>query len=355
MRIDTVSENSKSLMSPSTTIFAFRSASSSSSTNEFTIAACWCRCTSLLRIGGWKRPNSGSSPPLEFRWLPIAKSVRPLPAELARERLAAVRERRVRRIDPPGAVEELGAAGCVDDLVRCHCRPARPVDERQSAVGAEEEALPDVAARLAAVLVEQRVDLAVLVRRAALRLDRRDQHLPGQAGIGRRVRWPGRCCPAPPRSRRGRASAGCATIRPRQGGELLRRVGRVEVLDVEGRDGELVAALRLRDFPGQAAVDGREVVDDEELEVPEGVVDDRAHGVVKRSRTSTTGVGRITSSRMIRSGLKSFVAGRRSRRGSCGCRRSSAVIARTEISPKSFRGPVATASLTCTSMPSRLS
>ena len=27
--------------------------------------------------GGWKRPNSGSSPPLELKWFAIANTVRP--------------------------------------------------------------------------------------------------------------------------------------------------------------------------------------------------------------------------------------------------------------------------------------
>ena len=46
-RIDVVSENSKSLMSPSTATLALRSAARMSSTKSFTIAACWWRCTSL--------------------------------------------------------------------------------------------------------------------------------------------------------------------------------------------------------------------------------------------------------------------------------------------------------------------
>ena len=47
----------------------------------------------------------------------------------------------------------------------------------EPAIGAEEEALADVAARLAAVLVVDRVDLAELVGRAAGGLDRGDQLL----------------------------------------------------------------------------------------------------------------------------------------------------------------------------------
>ena len=61
-------------------------------------------------------------------------------------------------------------------------RAAGPVDEAQAAVGAEQEARPDVAARRAAVLVVDRVDLAELVGRATCRLDRHDQ-LPHTSGL----------------------------------------------------------------------------------------------------------------------------------------------------------------------------
>ena len=59
----------------------------------------------------------------------------------------------------------------VHDLVRRHGVAARVVDEGEPAIGAEEEALPDVPTRLATVLVEQRVDLAIVVRGAAGVLD----------------------------------------------------------------------------------------------------------------------------------------------------------------------------------------
>ena len=77
-------------------------------------------------------------------------------------------------LDPTGADRQ--AAG------RPARRPRRPgwsasppgaVHERQAAIGAEQEADADVAARLAAVLVVDRVDLAVVVGRATGRLDRR--------------------------------------------------------------------------------------------------------------------------------------------------------------------------------------
>src|SRR5205823_11455719 len=87
--------------------------------------------------------------------------------ELAGQRLAAVVEGRVGRIDPAGAVGELRAAAGVHHAGRGGRGAAGAVDEAEAAVGAEEEADADVAAGLAAVLVVDRVDLAVLVGRAA--------------------------------------------------------------------------------------------------------------------------------------------------------------------------------------------
>ena len=75
-----------------------------------------------------------------------------------------------------------------DDLVRRHGVTPWAVDEGEAAIGAEEEALPDVPTRLASVLTEQGVDLPVVVRRPARVLDRRDQQLPGAARVGRRIR-----------------------------------------------------------------------------------------------------------------------------------------------------------------------
>ena len=51
-----------------------RSAARIWSTKSLTICACWCRWTSLDRVGGWKRPNSGSSPPFELKWLATTNS-----------------------------------------------------------------------------------------------------------------------------------------------------------------------------------------------------------------------------------------------------------------------------------------
>ena len=84
-------------------------------------------------------------------------------AELADQRLAGVVPGRVRRVDQARATGS--AAPCRAPSVtpiRAGRAAAGPVDEGQAAVGAEQERDPDVAARLAAVGVVDRVDLAVL-------------------------------------------------------------------------------------------------------------------------------------------------------------------------------------------------
>src|SRR5262245_55388493 len=43
--------------------------SARSCTKSRTSVACWTRCTSLLRVGGWTAAESGKSPPLELKWL----------------------------------------------------------------------------------------------------------------------------------------------------------------------------------------------------------------------------------------------------------------------------------------------
>ena len=98
--------------------------------------------------------------------------------ELAGQRLAAGVPRGVGRIDPTGAERQLRAGRAGDDAGRCRRRSARTVDEGEPAVGAEQEADPDVPAGLPAVLVVDRVDLAPVVRRAAGRGDRGDQLRP---------------------------------------------------------------------------------------------------------------------------------------------------------------------------------
>src|SRR6266511_1456253 len=69
-------ENSKSLKSPRVTMFALGSTARIWSTKSFSTWACWFRCVSEARCGGWKRPNSGWSPPFELKWLAIMKKLR---------------------------------------------------------------------------------------------------------------------------------------------------------------------------------------------------------------------------------------------------------------------------------------
>jgi hypothetical protein len=118
--------------------------------------------------------------------------------------------------------------------------PARPVDEEQPAVGAEEEAHVDVATWLAAVLAVHWVDLTERVRRAAGGLDCGDEHVPGVGGVRR-------------------AAVGRAVVvldlldrdqvrRPKVVQDQVRvssecvSVARVEVLDVVGADDDLLVA-----------------------------------------------------------------------------------------------------------------
>ena len=77
--------------------------------------------------------------------------------------------RRGRRVDAAGAERQLSAPALPRSARSRGRGPARPVDERHAAIGAEQEADADVAARLAAVLIGHRVDLAVLVGRPARR------------------------------------------------------------------------------------------------------------------------------------------------------------------------------------------
>src|SRR4051794_37126656 len=167
-----------------------------------TIRACACRWSSLTRTGGWRWPNSGSSPPLELKWLATTITVLPFhvnsPASGLRLVVNAVfpgsmrpglnvrcasprlRTTPVEVVDVPprpSTDAQAPAAG------RVRRRAARPIHERQPAVGPEQEALADVAAGRPAVLVVDRIDLPVLVGRSALRLDRGDQRVPGHAGV----------------------------------------------------------------------------------------------------------------------------------------------------------------------------
>ncbi len=73
-RMSTVSENSKSLMSPSTTTFAFGSRGERSRRRSRVTTCAWpCRAISLRRTGGWAGPKSGWSSPFELKWLTTTK------------------------------------------------------------------------------------------------------------------------------------------------------------------------------------------------------------------------------------------------------------------------------------------
>src|SRR5256712_11388660 len=92
--------------------------------------------------------------------------------KLPGERLTAAVPGGIGRVDPAGARRELRAVGAVDDRGRGRRATARSVDELEAAIGPEEEHRADVAAGLAAVLVVDGVDLAVVVRRSARGLNR---------------------------------------------------------------------------------------------------------------------------------------------------------------------------------------
>ena len=211
--------------------------------------------------------------------------------------------------------------------------PCRPAGRRtQAAVGAEQEADADVAARLAAVLVRGRVDLAVLVGRPAGRLDRREQAREGD------VRGRRRGAVAAPSlswiSSRLRMSGArrLFTIWAATPVVAVLRVEAVEVLDVVAAIASSSRFFGSRDLALELAVGERRVVEREVLEVAERVVDDRAHrggeAVADVGEREERPSGSPASSRMNRSGLKS------PRRYSCGALRSKA---RTRIGPRGAR------------------
>lgn len=67
------------------------------------------RWFSLLKLGGWKRPKRGSSPPLEVQWLATTKKEVPLKVNSATSgrRLASKAF-----ASPPGYTAELGSGSC---------------------------------------------------------------------------------------------------------------------------------------------------------------------------------------------------------------------------------------------------
>jgi hypothetical protein len=102
--------------------------------------------------------------------------------ELACERLAEAAQAGLPGSTRPGLNDSLGADGRPTRRRRRRVA-AGPIAELDTAIGAEEEADADVATRLTAILVVDRVDLPVLVRRPADGLDRRDQPVPGCRGV----------------------------------------------------------------------------------------------------------------------------------------------------------------------------
>ncbi len=103
----------------------------------------------------------------------------PVEQELAGQRLAAGGKGRVGGVNASGAVNQLSARATAGHRVGGGGGGAGAVDEAQPAVGAEEEADADVAARRAAVLVIERIDLAEFVCGAAGSLDGGDERGPG--------------------------------------------------------------------------------------------------------------------------------------------------------------------------------
>ena len=197
----------------------------------------------------------------------------PTPAELADERLAARVERRIGRVDPARAEREFGAVRPRNHPRRRRRRSAGAVDERKAAVGAEDEADADVPTGLAAVRVVDGVDLPVGIRRAAGRRDRGHERVECRAAVDDAVvHRPVRILDLLQRDDVRRLQV--RDDQPGQLVELVRRIARVEVLDVEGRHGELVGAGYLGELPLQAARSGHNRLRDVELEVPEAVIED---------------------------------------------------------------------------------
>ena len=106
-----------------------------------------------LRTGGWNRPNSGSSPPLQLKWLAITKTVLPRNVNSPASGLRLLSNAGFVGSIRPGRVGQLDLAA--DRRRRRPAWSASPPGRSTNysrAVGAEQEPDPDVAARLAAVL-----------------------------------------------------------------------------------------------------------------------------------------------------------------------------------------------------------
>ena len=145
-----MSENSKSLMSPSTTMLARASTARIESTKSLTTWACWCRCTSRDASRRLEAAEQRIVAALgvevvgdhEHR---LARGSVNSPTSGLRLSFHAVLVGSIR----PGLNDSCGAGCCrATTPVARRRRPARAVDEREAAVGAEQEADADVAAGL---------------------------------------------------------------------------------------------------------------------------------------------------------------------------------------------------------------
>ena len=188
--------------------------------------------------------------------------------ELAGQRLAAGVNAALVGSMRPGLNESSRLAAVVDDRRRRRRAAARAVDEREAAVGAEEEADADVAARLAAVLVVDRVDLAELVGRPAGGRDGGDELVERRGGIDDAVVG-GAVVVLDLLEREDVRRAQVVDDQAGERLELRRGVARVEVLDVERADRELVRArARVVTSRVEAVVDARERRGDSSSKLP---------------------------------------------------------------------------------------
>ncbi len=246
-------ENSKSLRSPSTSTRASASESMTSAAKSCTSWACALRWVSVAadrRLDATEQRvvTALGVPVVGDREQPLA-----VVGELGRQRLAAVVEGRVGGLDPTGADRQARAARLVDHGDRCGRRAAGAVHERQATIRAEQEADADVAARLAAVLVVDRVDLAVVVGGAAGRLDGVDQQAPRlRRADGPVVGGAVVVLDLLDGDQVGRAQVVDDHVGERR--ELRRRIARVQVLDVERGRAQLAHAGVGRRLARESAV-----------------------------------------------------------------------------------------------------
>src|SRR5215211_6196096 len=193
--------------------------------------------------------------------------------ELAGEGLAAAREGRVRRVYTSGAGRQTRAAPFTDYGRRRRRASAGPVYEPEPAVAAEEKADPDVAAGLAPVLVVHGVDVAEVVSGASGGADGCEQPPEGLVGVHDRVVLR----PVVVLNLLDGDDVGRLQVTDDDLGEPLELrgvVAGVEVLDVEGGDGELVAPGGRRDLSGQAAPARGGRGGHQQFIVPAAVIDD---------------------------------------------------------------------------------